>query len=465
MSPKTCLLSTLPIEVAEKIFLFYLSDLRAFIHANIRQGPLFLCRISSSWRQYALAMPSLWDDLLVSYDRPSKLSFNPPISGVKTWFERAGPTRPLTLRVQGSSPRQGTPQSIIMDFQTLLAYIKASAHRFRVISVSDYFSPGDEVQAHFSNSNHIFTNLEALFLRVYGGKQSDAFPNVFRAPTSLRRLVISTSPRHSFGQPISGWERLTHLQMTSYTFTPAQFIEQLRLCPLLTVADLWIEGSEQPPLARPPVRLNHLRDLELYLQTPDLGFLASHIENLNTIMSRLHLRTTRPEARVHPQHLAPHQLGTTLRDLSLEFLELGTRDLETILEASPGLTTLILQLPCLPGSAIARMLTRSRSNPRSVRLLPALDTLTLYVYLKRERYVPEVYADMVTSRRGPKSSPLASLRDVTLAHRGNREYHYPEVERLEVLLKRQTLAGLRLYVADPSYIYSHNGPLRPPEWL
>jgi len=86
-------LSILPPEILAEIFIQCLPHDSSFLVPNRTEAPLLLTRVSSYWRQLALATPELWSSLHINYKDPQE-----DIPATQLWLVRSG-SLPLSLSI------------------------------------------------------------------------------------------------------------------------------------------------------------------------------------------------------------------------------------------------------------------------------------------------------------------------------------------------------------------------------
>ncbi|KAJ7149454.1 hypothetical protein C8R43DRAFT_1007175 [Mycena crocata] len=115
-------ITRLPVELTSEIFLCCISQSKLF-EPHPDALPMVLSNVSHSWREIALAIPSLWSAIRVDFGRDVDFPKLLPL-----WITRSS-TRPLSLMLSGP---------LDLDVRDL---VREDAHRFRNMEL--YLSPQD----------------------------------------------------------------------------------------------------------------------------------------------------------------------------------------------------------------------------------------------------------------------------------------------------------------------------------
>ena len=450
----------LPLEVWENIFLRCLpSDYSDYSHPSIREAPLLLCRVSRKWRKRAQNINTLWTTLFAHFDLAKK----PELfrTGLRRWLSRAKP-RQLTLVLKVSMPSSGVAPYIEREFDSLLSYIAERADRFHLISVTDdrmgiyegrcHTPPvtgpalwGERIMQVVNDNSPSFSKLVSFnYCRTYYLHEFPLLATMhppFQLPQSVRKLVLNPGPIDipRAISPIPTLQHVVYLDLQGYSFTPAEFLQQLAFCPNIITGLFTIFGENDLVPVTTPVRLEQIRSLTLFpiMHEENLEFLGTHIDGLSNTLTELSIDSTvRQSPILNSTALTPHR-GEHLAALTLADLDVVPQDLIEFLTGCRALQSLDIKLPSVPETEIVGMLQRSIYEPESRAVLPILKKFTIVIHMDRHQYFPFVFENMVRSRRN-ETLLLGSaclIEFVELIHLGKGDK--PEVEQL-----RESLADL-----------------------
>jgi len=386
-------------------------------------------------------------------------------TGLERWFSRAEPRR-LTLVLKVSMPSRGVQYPIKREFDLLLSYIAKNADRFHLISVTDdrmgvhpgrcHTPPvaapalwGERIMQVVNDNSSRFTELISFnYCRTY---YLHAFPLLatmdppFQLPQSVRKLVLNPGPIDipRAISPIPTLQHVVYVDLQGYSFTPAQFLQQLAYCPRIVTGLFTIFGENDLVPVTTPVRLEKIRCLTLFpiMHEENLEFLGTHIEGLSNTLTELSIDSTvRQSPILNSTALTPHR-GEHLTALTLADLVVVAQDLIEFLTGCRALKSLDIKLPSVPATEIVGMLQRSTYEPDSLGVLPILKEFTIVIYVDRHPYDPFFFETMVRSRRNVNllRDSACFIEGVHLKHLG--KGHESEVDQL-----KESLADLADFV-------------------
>ncbi|PFH46158.1 hypothetical protein AMATHDRAFT_70451 [Amanita thiersii Skay4041] len=210
---------------AEVLSEIFVSCLEKRTRSNsIRNCPLTLCRVCSSWRLVALHTPRLWSTLRVDLYRVStSLTEEALAKHLSNWLNRSG-TLPLRLSLNYYKIQQ-QKQGVDSFCNATLTVFGAFASRWQKVNIILGYEDVEAMLNRFPSPVH------APLLRSlsFWGKEYDQpIPPAFSFP-ALTKLAWTSKCLALFKSNIS-WHLLTNVKISiGYSFSTA--LEVIQLCP------------------------------------------------------------------------------------------------------------------------------------------------------------------------------------------------------------------------------------------
>ncbi|KAJ7682017.1 hypothetical protein DFH06DRAFT_285598 [Mycena polygramma] len=360
VDPHRALLSPfrrLPQDIVQEIFLACLpTKYNAAMSAD--EAPLLLCRISRSWRSFALSVPLLWSTLhipvgLTHHDggvqeMPARL-FPALYATVDNWLGRSSGC-PLALSVK-CYPDHTAPVSA--DF---LEHLMTWSSRWKSINLSgcksvDAFLAAPRLEGQFPI-------LERIELSHYSQVPPDAATwDLLRAPT-LRSASLKVEITDPLSLPLP-WDQLTQLDLDcdipwhfqagngGQGLMVGSAVELLHRCHRLEICSLHIAHyADTVSETRTVAHLKFLYSLRLY-QSFDATHLLEHL-----VMPNLRIFGLRPHVKIpsFPTQLSVKSMVTeppTVKVLEMTLASIPNNSLMDTLTLLSSITDLYL-IGCLP---------------------------------------------------------------------------------------------------------------------
>ena len=232
-------INRLPREIIVEIFWNCLVHGRQeTVWMSSRNAPILLCRVCSSWRTLALAIPQLWASVGILIRHPDGVDPSICTHITNAWLERSG-TLPLTVAIDTEGYCASEP-TIILD--AVLSSVCSHSSRWQNVTIT-------------SSVPVSFPRLENLpLLRVFQIQvfmQQNAISLPFSGSPRLTRLTWQY-PLDAPIDPRIPWSQMSHLLLTSQMSFFA-VLETIRSCPQLEnfTANLNVEtiGDHHPTTA------------------------------------------------------------------------------------------------------------------------------------------------------------------------------------------------------------------------
>jgi hypothetical protein len=249
--------STLPINkfpreiIAELFWNCLVHEPQETVWMSSDNAPLLLCRVCSSWRAHALAIPQLWASIgiLIRHQKdidPSRCAY---ITNTATWLERSG-ILPLTITIDFAGYYAPTT---ILD--AILSVIGPHSSRWQNVSITTLVPMS-------------FPRLETLPLlrafQVFSYAEQNAISLPFSGSPRLTRLAwpyLLDAPT----DPQIPWSQISHLCLNKImTFFAA--LETICSCPQLE--EFTMELIAGNPWDRHPTIVKHHRLRTLVITCP-----------------------------------------------------------------------------------------------------------------------------------------------------------------------------------------------------
>ncbi|KAF7376639.1 hypothetical protein MSAN_00080700 [Mycena sanguinolenta] len=396
-TPATCIVQTVPPEIAAKIFTHCLSDSTSAPDPNT--APLLLGRICRDWRNLVQDCPQLWASLKIDQSRI-------PVSLIETWLSRAQ-SIPLILElcVPGLEDDDWDAAKFITVFQR-------HSQTWRDVTLD---LPGE--QLYLFGSDLPLPLLERLTM-------TDCFPeaalpcNAFRNAHALRQLTLARAVHPAVLQ--LPWTEITTFQSPSGSLLPEEFLTILQYTPNIVDCTVTLYNESESDGLPDVAQLAFLASLSLETLIPGALDVFDHISVLalrrldlssilfsgRVLVSRLHPFLSRPSCQL--RELCIRIDGDKPReDHFIQLLETQPAlERLDLVEGSLGLLIAICQR-LSDGSPLLPRLTSLRASPH---IYPASEiTNTFPVML-------DALADALTSRW--VSDSFAQIQDCTLSWSG-----------------------------------------------
>lgn len=419
----------IPAEILGEIFLRSLPKAR---HPSLRLAPLLLCQICSHWRNVALSLNQLWDELSLLYDY-SDGRINISTSAAKNWFGRAGSYARLSFTISYFDKQ--------LCSRLLEEILVPLAHRFCHVDL--IWDGGVDFMPFFAHFPQV---LESAVFRFSGRIDATEITHINVA--SLRKVSLSSvtsfSPNPQLSDRILTWDRLTHLVITESTNAQI-LVEMLSRCRSIHKVACVIVGIDHRSLLEQlldqPVTLRHLYAFEVTLHR-ETGHSFLPLCRLRFPM--LHQFRLRDSSWNDDEILGWEGTHFTsqphlITNLGLSGHTMTTAQLLELLRSTSGLVTLELDVR-VRHDEICRALTRFLN---SIDLVPRLEDLTLHLKFQDfPRFSARAFVDMVRSRQipiGPGGEPISHIRDISILVPREGQPILDDVERL---LKMGSSTGL-----------------------
>ena len=209
----------LPREIVAEIFCNFVHGPQGAVWISASNGPLLLCRVSSSWRAFALVTPELWTSIGIRIRLQNDR--DPCNRIVNMWLERSG-TLPLTVAIHHINYKINRT---VLD--AILTAVSAHSSRWQIVKITarrpDWFPRLRLENLPLLREFHLRLRIAERF-KIPISLPFDESPHLTRLswPHSLDALSDSRVP----------WSQISHLSLTSdMTFFAA--LETIRLCPQL----------------------------------------------------------------------------------------------------------------------------------------------------------------------------------------------------------------------------------------
>lgn len=397
----------IPTEILGEIFLRSLPKAR---HPSLRLTPLLLCQICSHWRNVALSLNQLWDELSLLYDY-SDGRLNISTSATKNWFGRAGPHIQLSFAIS------------YLDKQLCNCLLEEIliplAHRFRHVDL--IWDGGVDFMPFFARCPQV---LESAVFRFSDSIDATEITHIDVA--SLRKVSLSSvtsfSPNPQLSDRILTCDRLTHLIITESTDAQT-LVEMLSRCRNIHKVACVIVGIDHRslleqllPAIDQPVTLPHLYAFEMTLHR-ETGHSFLPLFRLRFPM--LHRFRLCDSSLSNGEILGGEGIHFTsqphlITNLGLSGHTMTTAQLLELLCSTSGLVTLELDVR-VRHDEICRALTRF---PNYIGLVPRLEDFTLHLKFQDFlRFSTRAFIDMVRSRQipiGPGDEPISYIRNISI---------------------------------------------------
>ncbi|KAF7336785.1 hypothetical protein MVEN_02113900 [Mycena venus] len=328
-----------PPEVLGEIFVHCLPRDTLFIKTSLKDCPLLLTQISSTWRSVALATPALWTSIEV------KLSVNsclPNLALIKTWIARSG-SCPLSFYIEESIQKDYYEEGMITSAAILQLYAP-HYHRWRNIRLQyqDWRIDTGFLKLPRDTPPQ---SLESLHLArdFWQPAEYDQLSLMLSAPRLRNCTWVSNTDLGTFHAP---FPQLTTLYLER-PLIAEDFMHILSEGARIESCQFFVLASAGSNFTRPsyPVLSHNLRSLDL---TADLfGPLFNQLE----LPCLTHISLRRFDIVPHPAPVWPHQEFMSLltrSKCSLEQISLSDMDIspdqmiDCIRHTSPSLEKLIL---------------------------------------------------------------------------------------------------------------------------
>ncbi|KAF9481646.1 hypothetical protein BDN70DRAFT_876130 [Pholiota conissans] len=272
--------STLPYDVLSQIFLQCLPSAPLDeVQLNTEIAPMLLCHVSSSWRDVALSMSTLWSHLYYRLPVMWNVDWEPVIWDVKrfrrdmeclTWWRQNVRNRAHFIRfgnylrgdrggVFGLGYEKLNLTSDTAEFKFIVQYL--STARYLDVGLFSWFLFGrNDVEACGDLCPHLQT-LVARFPEeeeVYPDEDEDENPPIiipFQIPPTLRQLHVHFDDiLENYDASFGSWSVLTHLSLHDVLLSPAMWLSLFRGAINLQWAffNISLQGPEISDLADTP---------------------------------------------------------------------------------------------------------------------------------------------------------------------------------------------------------------------
>ena len=220
-SHSTFPINQLPREIIAEIFSNCLiHEPRETVWMSSGNAPLLLCRVCSSWRTLALALPQLWASVGILIRHPDDTDRSICTHITNAWLERSG-ILPLTITIDNGDYCASWPP-IILD--AILSVVCSHSSRWQNITVISW------VPMSFPQLD-ILPILRAFQIQVFTNLEQKAISLPFSGSPRLTRLTWQY-PLDAPIDPRIPWSQISYLHLTNnISFFAA--LETIRLCPQL----------------------------------------------------------------------------------------------------------------------------------------------------------------------------------------------------------------------------------------
>ena len=363
----------LPSEILQEIFLHYSNNPRAVVIAEM---PWRLGHVSHRWREVALSLPSLWDNI----PKVEVFHTNPKRSYVRALIcliRRSG-TSPtlkfdLTAEVLGS----------LREAQKSLINKEIILHSERIEQLR--IDINDKSIRLFQGFKRRLPNLRIL--RVHWQFCAHRDLDIFETAPALRQVTIGGSYSYHFG-----YVRAPQLHITCFEDRLTRTVGQLPMSSLRLLTYLDIHqvscyfNSRESAIRFPyrPTTLPNLRTLTVMLD--------SDYETANNFLQSLTIPAVEVMKIFYVAPLIPHLVSmfsgargpTRLQKLTFRTIPLQTGELSSLLRLTPHLVELDIDIDVPPVDDLLNLIY----GMGEVMLVPMLQGLHMHI--------PEITADTQT---------------------------------------------------------------------
>ncbi|PPQ72935.1 hypothetical protein CVT26_014544 [Gymnopilus dilepis] len=357
------IIDRLPVEVAAKIFVSYVSDIESW-----KVSPLKLGAISRRWRQIAWSTPALWSDIAFYFHSNHVTQSHLEI--VEEWLARVA-NHPLTIRLLGYNVRESDPH--LHQFYPLIDLLKRHCNQWYDL----YVALPTSLIVRLGGPTCVARNLHLLSI----------------GPNDNTELILPTfshiAPENfkSFG-PLSDtidldWSRATDINITSIYVD--QILLILRQSPNLLKCcfdDIDARNVSAPTTAYQHVTHSSLKSLRIRMASEaGMGLFLNNV----TFPTLRDLRIRDWASHPGPANMLRSLIirsGSALKTMRLETLNVTAEELIALTEVTRSLETLRIyprrdagdgQLEAFYRALQAHLPSNSSSGPvREVPLLPLL---------------------------------------------------------------------------------------------
>jgi hypothetical protein len=252
----------LPSEVLQEIFLHY-CDHVLLINPSISKVPWRLGHISRRWREIALSLPALWDNI-PPIDFHFKSHSNPSYDrAITQLIERSGTSPTLKLDIYFPAWQKKVPRSSI--FKSVVRH----SERLKSLSLS---IRDMHTTKHFQGLKGRLPNLRNLTLSLSPSYSNDGRTlDIFETAPALRQVVLMLSHPGDSIRLLLPWSQITHFIDMLHSESIAPYVP-LSSLPSLSylVINKKIDRYDPPanwpqhPSHYEPVTLSHLHTLKVH---------------------------------------------------------------------------------------------------------------------------------------------------------------------------------------------------------
>lgn len=401
----TSCIRRLPTEILVKIFLVW----HEVQHVNDRpmpnSTPLIISHVCSQWRDIAIDIPELWEDIRIDANRDGAVCL------AKLWLSRTKTSLfSITLWTYDLF------QTGIIDFllpylpncRSLRMHLPGSVFYYLDLSV---IPPGS-----MRRLEHIAVMISTSIRNGALAPQNPIWEHLshqFHHAPLLRSAIISSIGSLDMKQIVLPWSQLTSLSL-SMSFCPEIFVA-LRQCQSLELCELYVQHPEDgnlwvPDLSSTTVTyLPYLRRLTALVQD---GSIMNHIYQSFTLPALVYLSVSSPwssEAFLSFQARSRFEL----KELELAGSTLGLEEIEPILRSISSLRCLnLLSCEFYKPSFLEALQVSSSDDEDAVTLLPKLEDL---IVVDRQSEVRDIdVANMVEPRWKKVRADVSQIRYISL---------------------------------------------------
>ncbi|KAG1884112.1 hypothetical protein F4604DRAFT_1952599 [Suillus subluteus] len=210
----------LPAEVLSQIFAHCLPNCRRLSPAS-REAPLLLTRICRRWREVAVDMSGLWQELYVSGDWPGQYAggdWRLAAFCYESWLKRSR-GRPLSLELQCFEKNWTELRSLLQPYINQISSLSLDF---------GHCAPQPEVMI------SDFLAVEELTISLHYNCEACVVQSISQPPCTLRSLKVKGRFFNvEYATTLNpAWARLTNIEIE--LDQPSAFVQLLRLCPNLS---------------------------------------------------------------------------------------------------------------------------------------------------------------------------------------------------------------------------------------
>ena len=360
LSPVRCL----PSEILQEIFFYYADNPRP--NVRIAAMPWRLGHISHRWREIALSLPSLWDNI------------------PKIYLYEAGPEPTYFRALIYLLRRSGTSPTLKLDIIGHPFGSLRKVHKKPTGIIKEIIRHSERIEqlrilVNDKKTMHLFQGLKGRLpnLRILRVRYYTRAPNldVFETAPALRQVAIGGSYKDSSISALLPWSQITHFEEE----LPGQRVG--KLVPLsslrsLTNLDICRPLCFSGEFVLPPYRpttLPSLRTLRILIYDP-------YYRNFDLFLESLTIPGVEVVKILYMAPLIPHLVSMfsgprgpyRLQKLAFRTIPLQTGELTTLLKLTPHLVELDIDVP--PASDLLRLIY----GEGEVMLVPMLQALYMH---------------------------------------------------------------------------------------